>query len=378
MNIIFNSNQKVLIFFIIYFLYGFKVIIASLGLSSDYVEPIKGVFNILSILICALAAISFNKKQQLIIIILGVWMIYNYIFYNNYNLYDYIVLLSLVFICQSITYEKVIGALFYSNVIIILLIIPLLFFSEHFVMNDIKVGMRYTYGFIHPNIIAQYITSLFFMFCTFAFCKFKNRVFRFFFILAIYVFTVLLILPTQSRTSIIILSISAFLLLFYSHEVRLSDISKIKKYSIFFMLIIIFLFQFLGCIYFRDYTFLFPLDYLLSGRLYQGNQLYISFGFPPLIHGFNIQEFMPIDFYFIGSLYSVGFLFTILTLLFLLYMLKKAQLDGVMYIVILMNLLTTFTEYHFQIPIYCIALFILASRKEPVKGNEFRNQGITL
>ncbi|HDX9012125.1 TPA: hypothetical protein RQ363_004711 [Klebsiella oxytoca] len=358
-----NKKVNILLFLFLYFIYGFKVIIASVQLPDDFLEPTKTFLNIFALAIVMVAFFYINIKERVAIILVCVWMVINYILFNNYNLYDYVILGTLIFLCRKIMYSDTLKALFYSNFCILLSIIPFLLISDRAYIQDIKSGLRLTYGFIHPNVVAQYFVSLFFIFCAYSFYKFKGIAIKFILLLTFYCILVFLILPTQSRTSIIVITVSALLVLFYLWDDNMKNIPLIRKYAIVLIVLVMLTFQLLGSIYFRDYSWLYLVDYVLSGRLYQGNQLYQDFGFPPLFFGRNIQNYMPIDFYFIGTMYSVGFIFTILITSYLFYLVSKSKIDGPMFVIVLTNLLTMFTEFHFQIPIYSTALFILASRK---------------
>ncbi|WER22211.1 hypothetical protein P2E05_19610 [Providencia stuartii] len=242
-------------------------------------------------------------------------------------------------------------------------------FSDYYFLFDDRFGERFTGGLDNPNTLGQYSLMFFNSIALYLESKNINTRSKLPIVTIVFSFTLAVLYLTYSRTSLY-LCISLYILFLFSllkkQNSTLQNRLLIKKVlvltSIFFIAL-----QFFFISFFKDISVLFIVNELLTSRLWFGNILYNDLGIPPLLHGVNIEQYLPIDFYFIQTIYSLGIIpFTVLFYITL-KKLITTPLTLFMAFSILIMLLETMTETYFSVPFYSISLFIIFSKKQNEK-----------
>ncbi|EMF7616454.1 hypothetical protein [Providencia stuartii] len=357
---------EVIFFIVIYTFYCVKSGLFSLAINESIFLELKDILNIL--LISLLLIIVFflqDTKNKLFLLFFVFLTIVNILFFNNKSYFGYLFLVSLTMYSTRLKWSTLIKIIITSNIFTIILVLIMAPFSDYYFMIDERFGERFTAGLDNPNTLGQYSFMIFSLIALYLETKKINSGLNALIITSIFLITIFILYLTFSRTSLYLCLMFYTLYLFKfikKDHSELKNRMKLKKALILFSLFLIML-QFFFIIYFKDIPFLFIINEVLTSRLWFGNILYNSLGFPPVFHGANIGSYLPIDFYFIQTIYNLGIIpFAILYYLTIKKLLKT-KISLLMFFTLFIMLLETMTETYFSVPFYSISLFIIFSKK---------------
>ncbi|EFE7783042.1 hypothetical protein [Escherichia coli] len=338
------------IFYLKYFLQGWDAVGIDLNQNiSNVIIAIGLLFGFISLLIS-------NNKERLIFIVLLLFFIANLVLNNNKNLFWAISAFPFFVYMSRIQFDKVVSVFFACIVLTWLIFIPVLsFFSESMVFLDDRY-IRLTFGFANPNTFAAllFVTyTLCLMYVDLKCSKFGVSIF-------VYVIVSLLLLPvlysTMSRTFLF----SSLLIAFY-FPLRKLRFLRVKVWHARLSILLICVLQlFLTFNYSPANSWMFLLNSIFSGRVRLANEMYNSLGYPNLFLGQDITDYIPIDFFFTNFLYSSGWLFSLLFILFYFILLSGIRLmNNFSAFICLSFILLSLSENLFNIPVINFSMFIL-------------------
>lgn len=357
-----NKNKNLTYFFMVfYFLYSFKTILLSSAIEDTSIDILKNLFNIITLIMAGISFLYIPLSRKVILSITLLLLVTNYVFYSSLAFYSYFVLLSMIFISEKISHYEVVKLIFFLNIILILTIMPFVFFSNTFYVFDERFGYRLTLGFGNSNVMTQFFIMFFCIVNYFFALKKTNISMRNIISLLVFIPILILIYLSGSRTGLMMLTL-CFLGFIWAINTKENVYNK-KVYVLYFIGVLsIIAIQFYLVNNFNANGLLITINQLLAGRVFYSNRLVNEVGHVPLFHGLNIDSYMPIDFYFIQTFYTLGAIATFVFLYIIISKMKKSNLTKYSVVVIFTCLIATATESYFMIPLYNFSLFILFSK----------------
>ena len=344
-------------FLFCYILYAYKTVIVNTVIDPNTGDFLKVTLTLLLFMVFALVFLIINKKEKIFLLILLLYAVVNYAIYKTTATYPVLIMCFFVFMAKRIPIQKIINDVFISNIVVIFISLPLFVFIDQYYIADPVYGERLTLGFVSPNTISILITSLFFSFNLFVSTKTRDPMHKVLWVIISCILCMLVIYETKSRTSglILFLGFLGFIYASFSKEHR-----DTKNYSLFavYVLIIICV-QLLSVFFFRDKAWLIPLNYLLSGRVFLGNVMFEGIGYPSFVHGIDITNYLPIDFFYLYLFYSCGVIYSIALIVIVYYSIRKRVLSKTIYISIFCYSMFTITESQFLIPLYNLSILLI-------------------
>lgn len=349
------------LFFLFYLLYCFKSIVYSLTIDTEAVIYIKHFLNIAILLLCFISVCYASFKTKIFFAVTTLLCLLNIILYNNDSYYAFIVLIAICSLTIRIEWSTLIRSVCLIHLIALIITLPFLYFCDYFFLVDDRFGPRFTGGFDNPNTLGQYLIMLLSVITLWLNDKTKTRTVQFVYFIFIFTFINIILFETFSRTSLI-LACTMGILFIITRLTNFTYRSKKYFYPFVLLLIIIAFFQFYGIAKFGTNKYLAIANEVFTSRLWFGNILYKEVGFPDIWHGLNINDYLPLDFYFIRVVYSVGVLyFLALTMIFLIS-LRRCKMNIYMWVVLFIMLTDTLTETYFSIPFYSAVAFIIFNK----------------
>ena len=358
-----NTTRKPPVYFFLFFflIYCFKSFIFSLTIDTDTIIYVKGFLNLLIIILCLFTIFYCPFKVKCLIAVTAGLLVFNTVLFDNKAHYEFLVAISICVLSKEIPWRDLIKYILVIHLIVIVMAAPFLFFCDYFFIMDDRFGPRFTGGFDNPNTIGQYLIMLLSVLSLWISEYCRGRKLQVLIFLFIFLYIILCLYLTYSRTSLILAIAMGGAFIF----TRMLNYSKrTSKYFFIFpvLLIIIVTFQFYGIINFGSNWYLSLANEIFTSRLWFGNLLYNALGLPGIFNGQNIDNYLPIDFYFIRMCYSVGILYFVAMCLVFLYALKRSRVDIYMWIVLFLMLIDTLTETYFSVPFYSISMFIIFNK----------------
>lgn len=355
-----SSNRK--FFFIIYFIYCFKSMLFYLSLDKNVVDEYIDALNIILLLTSCIAMLYSKLSIKIIFSFLILFVFLNLLFEKNTYAIVYIVIFSLCTLSAQISWERVITTTLLTHCAIILFItLPMVFFSQHFYIQDERFGERFTAGFEHPNTYGQYVVFIFTVFTLYLDTCTKNHFLQWVFGCLVALFLCVGVYYSYSRTTNYIL----FILLLYFSLTRLFKSTPFKSLFLSRVWLILTLgiitFQFYSIIFYQTMNNGIKINEILSGRLWYGNAMYVQIGIPKLFIGTNIDDFLPIDFFFIKYIYGLGIFVSIISIYFAYKFICKNEYTWYVWGCLFSMLIVSISESYLTTPFFCIALFIIFS-----------------
>ncbi|EMB2320144.1 O-antigen polymerase [Proteus mirabilis] len=356
----------IIMFFLLYVLYSIKSGFFSLIINNEFIFQIKNFINVFLIISSVTSAFLLSKtRTKFYLAIFTILSIIGLFFFSNKSYLGFLLIISMLILASKIKWENILKIIIFSNIITIIFICFSAYFSEYYFLEDDRFGERFTAGFDNPNTLGQYSLMLFTVTALFSELKIKEITTRLFIVSVIFIIILTILYLTYSRTSLLLSVLFYFLFLIctiYKKSNQFLPRKKIKTLLFLFSFSIIII-QFYFILFFKIDSFLYEVNDLLTSRLWFGNILFNSIGFPNFFIGTNIEEYLPIDFYFIQIIYSFGLIpFSILY-----FMITKkffnTKITLLMGCTLFVMLLETMTETYFSVPFYSIALFIIYSKK---------------
>ncbi|MFJ2975001.1 hypothetical protein ACIPDS_10070 [Kluyvera sp. NPDC087067] len=350
-----------LLLYIAYVAFCSKVLITQVLISEPSLELYKYIYSLIFIIALISSLPFLTRNNWLFILVLLLFFSLTYMHSRTTAGYSILALGYFAIVCQKIKVKEVAAIIFYGNLSIILLIFPLIFFSDYpLYAPDSVYGVRATYGFYNPNISAILILSFCISFCWYLRYKTADKIT--FLVIAIFacLIGIFLIDQTKSRTSETLLLVFMLGVVWSAFSPRL----KFQKLSLFMFLLVsltIMAFQFYTITQYN--TDMLDLNITMSGRIGLGNILYTELGWPDLLYGVDIEPYTPIDFFFIAYAYTNGILLSLLTFYLIVSKIKSIKLDIIEVSAILVTLMTTLTERQILTPYCCLMLFIIFAKR---------------
>lgn len=358
-------------FFIIFFsIYCAKSLFFSLSIEdSQLIYITKNIANttLLSLAFLTFFLIPEKKWRFLFVFFLAISSIN--IILGNKNYFNYIITISLLLLSSQINWNKLIKSLFiiYLSNIFILSILSS-FLSYYFLLDD-RFGYRFTAGFENPNTLSIYLLTIFSITISYIETTKISKGIIFTISIFLYFITIVILYLSFSRTGLVLLT-----LLYICHTLtllkgnsRLLIHRKMLFMSFLFITTTIIAFQFSSILYFQESTLIQKINHILSGRIWHAYNIYSELGIPKLF-GQNIENYLPIDFYFINTIYSIGWLPTIILIVIVLKKIYNLKSSLFMSVSLLLFIILTLTESYFSVLFYSISLFIIFHKNTHIRN----------
>ncbi|HCO0394231.1 TPA: O46/O134 family O-antigen polymerase, partial [Escherichia coli] len=125
-------------------------------------------------------------------------------------MFGFIIIACMLILSNGIYWRDIIRYLSLAHFLVILFIIPLVFFAEKYSFIDDRFGVRYTFGFHNPNTFSQYLISLYVVFLLLFVEVIKKKSLQFLTVIILTLFIYGVISLTGSRTGMILTIITGF------------------------------------------------------------------------------------------------------------------------------------------------------------------------
>lgn len=352
-------GKREALFFFLYFSYGFKTLLVLVPLTDSLILLTRNTINGLLFFVMVISVFYIPFKARLLLAFFSVVFVYNFITTGNNGLYNYLVLFVVLGISINLNLKYILSIVLSVNIILFLFIIPFIFISGEFYMTDLRYNAeRFTLGFSSPNTMAQYLVMIYLTICLYTY-KYCNK--GIYFVSAVISFIIIftLIYLSVSRTGLALL-ISAFFGMMTLGLLKndSKDVRFLKTIYIVALISICVLQLYLVLGYTTGGAFRI-FNILLSGRLSMPHYMYLALGYIPIINGVNIDPYLPIDFYFIRMIFSLGFLISIVLFYVFRSQFLSKTYSPVGYVVLFVGLLSTFTESYFSVFFMNISLLLV-------------------
>lgn len=357
-----NRNNGIIfyLFLVCYCFSSLAVIVSKIGLDQTYINLLRYSFLIFSICIMAFSTIYFTYKEKSVIIISVISCTLTIVLSHSTWSIVLINSLYLIIYCRRLTLSDIASAIMFGNIVILIFTLPLVFFSDTWGAFDPRYGIRATYGFTSPNIVAMYLFSLYAGLMLYLYACIKSKVVAVLFLTLFLAILSLLINDTVSRTSILFLILS-YVFFIFSLFSNWNKKHKFLSYSTATILIIICSFQvYTSFNYNADMG---VINLALSNRIGLGSFLFQGEGLPKFAYGIDIEPYSPIDFFFIAYIYSLGIFFSAFLFILLLMRLCSIKINMAIFAICIGGILSTLTERQFLIPLCSIMLYIVYSKE---------------
>lgn len=355
------SNIKYVYFILLYFIYSTKTLIFSLSIEPDGIlENMKVFLNLTIIILCVFTYFFIPKLSYRLLFIALIFITLVSSLQGNHNFFNYILTISLLALSSQIRWIKLVESIFYIYLFNILILIIFSIFSKYYYLADTRFGLRFTAGFENPNTFSLYILCLFCISMMYLeSLKISKGILAFISIL-IGITSFILIYLSFSRTGIflLILLLGSYLFSLLFKESRKLTYRKLITFLIYLLLALIITIQITSTLLFKDSIIIQELNYILSERVRYAYSFYRNVSFPPLF-GMNIDKYLPIDFYFMNAIYSIGIIPFSLLSFFVLSKIKNIKITLFMGFSLLIFMVLMLTENYFSVLFYSPALFII-------------------
>ncbi|WP_251927547.1 hypothetical protein [Raoultella planticola] len=356
-----NTSEKIffLLFITCYFFSSIAVVVAKIGLEQDYINFIRYVFLVVSLVIMAFSTFLLSFKEKIVIVITFISCSLTILLSHSTWSIVLINSLYLAMYCKRLSLVNVANAIMGGNFCILVMTLPLLLFSDSWGSFDPRYGIRATYGFTSPNIVAMYLFSFYSGLMLYLYAVVKSKAIAFFFLTLCLIIFSLLINDTVSRTSLLFLFLS-YLVFLVSLLFSWTRSWKLLSYSSMFLIVFILIFQIYTSFNYNSDMGL--INLALSNRIGLSSFLYQGLGIPKFIYGIDIEPYSPIDFFFIAYVYSLGIGLSLFLLVLFLKRLCNIKMSLPLFAICIGGLLSTLTERQFLIPLCSVMLYIIYSK----------------
>lgn len=331
----------------------------------DYMTFLKNSLNGLLIVFSLSTFFFINKQKQRLIFFLFCLFVFFNIFFDNKSYFNYIVTISLLTLAAQVPWRKLIESVFFIYILNIILLLSLSYFVSAFFLFDDRFGYRFTAGFENPNTFSLYLIILYSVSILYIEQLPVSKGLLSITSFLLYLLLFFLVYLTFSRTGMALLSI-----FFVFHQLSLlfnkSRLSlKRKKISITFTLLFLSIAssQFISIALFKSSALVETINTLLSGRVWHSYNLVDALGMPSAF-GVDIERYLPIDFYFVNVIYSLGFVCCIIFSYFIFKKIFRTKMTLFMGASLIVFTLLTLTESYFSVLFYSTALFIIFHKND--------------
>ena len=234
-------NKKIGIinmFWIGYFLIIFSEMFVNVKFVKNYVEIINYIGIAILIIFMGMSSIKFNKKVFLVMILLFLMGVYTYYYYRDFTIMKFLIL---AYCIKNIEFDDLIKKDFYIKMAFFIIILILSFLNlcekTSFIRED---KIRYTLGFIHPNTAGFYIMIL-----TFEYLYINRSKISYKHLILLVIIILLTNIITNSRSSVIALTMMLVSLMFYKFIVNKVFNFRIVRFIIKNMVLILTMISFI-------------------------------------------------------------------------------------------------------------------------------------
>ncbi|EMM6760155.1 hypothetical protein ROS60_002003 [Pluralibacter gergoviae] len=348
-------------FVLLYVFFSAKVLVSTTTIDPSYSDFLKYFFTILFFGVMGISAIFINKKELFFFTVIGLFCLLTFFISKSAAIYASMVMVFLSIVSKRIDHKKISLLCLVGNFLLVLIILPFLLQSNTQYMVDYRYGLRYTFGFYHPNYTGIVLLYMYISLCWFFSNYIQRRIICFLLYTIIVIPIVFIIDTTKSRTA-------EFLLLIYYISISISiifnkkSLRKLSFIAIALSIILIIGFQFYTAMNYSNGGLIF-LNEILAGRISLSSYVFQNFGLPPFLYGLNIESYEPIDFFFIELFYTNGVLVSSILVFLVLIKVRNIQLSISELIIILVCIITTLTQRFILVPCFGYALFIIFSKR---------------
>ena len=351
-------------FVLLYLFFSAKVLISTTTIDSTYSDFLKYFYTALFFGVMFFSSIFIKKTELIFFVFIGFFCLLTFFISKSAAIYASMVMVFLSIISQRIEYKKISLLCLIGNLCLVIITLPFLLQSDTQYMSDYRYGLRYTYGFYHPNYTGIVLLYMYISLCWF-FSNYINKKIICFILYTITIIPIILIIDaTKARTAEILLFLY-YIAIAISIVIKDLKVRKVSFIAVFLSIALILIFQFYTAINYSNGG-LNILNEILAGRVSLSSYVYQNFGIPPLLYGLNIESYEPIDFFFIELFYTNGLLISILLIGIVLIKVKEAQLTLSELLIVLVCIVTTLTQRFILVPCFGYALFIIFSKRDIV------------
>lgn len=354
-----NESLFFYLFLTCYFFSSLAVVVAKIGLEQDYINFLRYSFLILSILIMAFTTVFLSFREKVVIAVTVISCGLTILLSHSTWSIVLINSLYLVMYSRRLKLQNIANAIIIGNIGILICTLPLLSFSDSWGSFDPRYGIRSTYGFTSPNIVAMYLFSMYTGLMLYLYACIKSKSVAILLLTFFLVMFFILINDTVSRTSLFFLILSYFVFLF-SLFFSWKKNRVILSYCSALFVIMILIFQVYTS--FNYNAELGAINLALSNRIGLSSFLFQGVGFPNAIYGIDIEPYSPIDFFYIAYIYSLGYFLSAFLLILFIIRLCSIKMNMAIFAICIGGLLSTLTERQFLIPLCSIMLYIIYSK----------------
>lgn len=355
-------SRDIVCFFTIYFIYSVKSLLFYLAIDENVISGVITGLNVLLFLISFIVMLSGDARSRVIFIVVVLIAGLNIILENNSYALVYIVIYSICYLTSRISWNKIISTTLLNHYIIIVFIaVPIIFFSQRFYIQDERFGERFTAGFEHPNTYGQYALFLFTTITLYLDSCTKQRVVQWIIACSAAFILWLGIYYSYSRTTSYML-VMCLIIFSFTRFLKNTSFQSVLLSRLWLLLTLcIIAFQFYSIIFYHSMANGIKLNEILSGRLWYGNSLYEHIGMPNLFFGYNIENYLPIDFFFIKYFYGLGIVISTASIIVAYVFIRRNAYSWYTWGCLFLLLAVSITESYLTTPFFCIALFIIFS-----------------
>lgn len=359
-----RMNGKIpILFLFFYFIYSFKTVLLSTAIQDSSIDVLKDTFNILSIVLSGISVFYISKKERVLSFFIGMLLVFNAVIYHTVALYSYFILFCMVCLAKKIEFKELLKIIMLSNILIIIIMIPFISFSDTFFRLDDRFGERLTLGFGNANVMAQFLIMFFSALVLFITNRTKGLILKNLFLLLLFIMIGFVVYYSGSRTGLAMISL-CFIGFVWAINSRKTLVGKKFKFLYLFCALGIIAFQYYSVSNFNANGILIAINQMLAGRVFYSYRLISSLGGTPILHGMNIDNFMPIDFFYIQYFYSLGLVTAAAFMLFYFKSFWQHSYSKPSAVILLTCLMATATEAYFMIPLYNLSLFMIYHKKK--------------
>lgn len=357
-------NEWDVIFVFIYVLFSSKILISATTIEQSYSDFMKYLYTFLFFCIMGVSALKIKKTELLFFGIIGFICLITFFLSKSAAIYATLVVIFISFIVKRIDYRKVSFLCLVGNFIIAGMIVPFLFSSDIQSTFDYRYGLRDTFGFYNPNYAGIILLFIYISVCWFLGDFLSNSLICFILYTILLPVIFIAIEKTISRTSELLLVIY-YLMIVCSLLTKKIKVRRLSSIVFFIAFVLIITFQFYTAI---NYTpvLMSDLNSSFAGRLSLSNYLYQGVGLPNIFYGTNIEQYQPIDFFFIELVYTNGWFVSIWITYLYFKCLMRINISISEMAVIMACIATALTQKVILIPCCAYLIYIVFSKREDI------------
>lgn len=358
----FRVNEWDVIFVLLYVLFSAKVLISATTIDQSYSDFMKYIYTFCFFCVMGGSALKLSKKELMFFFIIGFFCLLTFVISKSAAIYATLVVIFMAFVAKRIDSKKVSSLCLLGNVVVAVMIIPFLYFSEIQSIFDYRYGFRVTFGFYNPNYAGVVLLYIYISIGWFIGDFVKSSFYKFL-LYSIFAPVILLLMEKTISRTFELLLVSYYMMIVFSTFAKNLKLRKISAVAFFVTMLFIIIFQFYTAINFTP-ALMGDLNGTFAGRLSLSSYLYQGVGLPKMFYGVNIEQYQPIDFFFIELFYSNSIFISLWVIYLCFRRLLQIKLDVVETTIIMCCIITTLTQKVILIPCFAYFVYIIFSNRE--------------